>query len=73
MSALSDLIERIEGDRPELGGFRFCAEQINPLLIELGGKPICKNISRPGAADGSSFIEIEMYITLLTTRKLLNK
>ncbi|AUR83617.1 hypothetical protein NVP1038O_07 [Vibrio phage 1.038.O._10N.286.51.C2] len=70
MSELDRLIERIEGSGE---AFRFCAEQVNPLLVELGGKPICKNISHPGANDGSSLVEIEVYITLLAIRNLADK
>lgn len=74
MSKLDELIKKIEDANAVSNKFKsFNANEVNPILIELGGRPICKNVSYPGANDGSSISEVEMYITLLATRKLINR
>lgn len=72
MSKLDELIKNIEDANAIPGKFKsFNANEVNPVLIELGGEPICRNISYTGADDGSNIYEIQMYITLLAARKLI--
>ena len=72
MNKLDELIHNIEMSNAT-GKWGTNAETINPLLVELGGKPICINDSLPGAGDGSMLSEIRSYMTLLVVRNTLNK
>ena len=72
MSELDQLIKNIE-DSNATGRWATSAATINPVLIGLGGKPICIDESHHDARDGSLLSEINGYMTLLAIRNILEE
>lgn len=72
MKNIEQTIRMIEDANARRDSFRSNQSSVvNPILVELGGKPICKDSTAPAFNDGSDIFEIYHYMTLLSTRKLL--
>ena len=66
MNKLDELINRVEA----CNATKQCVscDEINEILVSIGGEPICVNETEQGSQDGSLTDEINIYMSLLLVR-----